>query len=455
MDRNALASMLMPEGSGPQYNALAMPSQVMSAYSPTWRDQLASWLMGDQRPSPERSRLVEGLTGSTGLSGGSGFGVADIVPGGQVLAAQEAGRKGDYSGMVMGMVGGPAGKVPGRGQLANALAPEQPKGFTAYHGSRHDFDKFDMSKIGTGEGAQAYGHGLYFAENEGVANSYKDKLGGVGGNPNKWQHLDYKKINDLKRDPKMLDEELRLERGYSEMLRKEIADTPYEDTKRLRQRNLDLSLGKISELESIKDGGRLYEVRINADPQDFLDWDKPLSQQSEKVRGALKAAGAKPDKYADTQGMRAWMGVKKDLDSEVSGLLDSIKMTFGRMTLDQAAGNAEKRLSGKLRDAGIPGIKYLDQGSRNKPLEFASRAEAEAAGYRYGGQEMPGGRFAPFDENGLYVSDQSGTRNYVLFRDDVIDIVRKYGVAFATTLYGAEAVNQAMGPQPNARAGEQ
>lgn len=128
MDRNALASMLMPEGSGPQYNALAMPSQVMSAYSPTWRDQLASWLMGDQKPSPERSRLVEGLTGSTGLSGGSGFGVADIVPGGQVLAAQEAGRKGDYSGMVMGMVGGPAGKVPGRGQIANALAPEQPRG---------------------------------------------------------------------------------------------------------------------------------------------------------------------------------------------------------------------------------------------------------------------------------------------------------------------------------------
>jgi hypothetical protein len=27
--------------------------------------------------------------------------------------------------------------------------------------------KFDMSKIGTGEGAQAYGHGLYFAEKEG------------------------------------------------------------------------------------------------------------------------------------------------------------------------------------------------------------------------------------------------------------------------------------------------
>ena len=42
-------------------------------------------------------------------------------------------------------------------------------GIKAYHGSPHDFDRFDLSKIGTGEGAQAYGHGLYFAENEGVA----------------------------------------------------------------------------------------------------------------------------------------------------------------------------------------------------------------------------------------------------------------------------------------------
>ena len=47
-----------------------------------------------------------------------------------------------------------------------------PDAITTYHGSPHDFDEFDMSKIGTGEGAQAYGHGLYFAENENVANIF-------------------------------------------------------------------------------------------------------------------------------------------------------------------------------------------------------------------------------------------------------------------------------------------
>ena len=48
---------------------------------------------------------------------------------------------------------------------------------TVYHGSPHKFDKFDASKIGTGEGAQAYGHGLYLAENPGVATDYARALG--------------------------------------------------------------------------------------------------------------------------------------------------------------------------------------------------------------------------------------------------------------------------------------
>ena len=41
-------------------------------------------------------------------------------------------------------------------------ATNAPKGLVikAYHGTSHSFDKFDMSKIGTGEGAQAYGLSL-------------------------------------------------------------------------------------------------------------------------------------------------------------------------------------------------------------------------------------------------------------------------------------------------------
>ena len=51
-----------------------------------------------------------------------------------------------------------------------------------------------------------------------------------------------------------------------------------------------------------------------------------------------------------------------------------------------------------LRDAGIPGIKYLDQGSR-------------AAG--------------------------EGSRNYVMFDDKLIDILRKYGIGLSASPLGA------------------
>jgi hypothetical protein len=58
----------------------------------------------------------------------------------------------------------------------NAAIPRQMNpqmGAIVYHGSPHKFDKFDSSKIGSGEGSQAYGHGLYVAESPDVARSYQ------------------------------------------------------------------------------------------------------------------------------------------------------------------------------------------------------------------------------------------------------------------------------------------
>lgn len=51
----------------------------------------------------------------------------------------------------------------------------------AYHGSPARFEKFDPSKIGTGEGAQKYGFGLYFSSSPDVAGKYRLKAGPDGG----------------------------------------------------------------------------------------------------------------------------------------------------------------------------------------------------------------------------------------------------------------------------------
>ena len=47
----------------------------------------------------------------------------------------------------------------------------------AYHGSPYTFDRFDLGEIGTGEGEQAHGWGLYFAKNREIAENYRDVLG--------------------------------------------------------------------------------------------------------------------------------------------------------------------------------------------------------------------------------------------------------------------------------------
>ena len=50
---------------------------------------------------------------------------------------------------------------------------------SAWHGTPHDFDGFDLGAIGTGEGAQAHGWGLYFAQNRKTSEVYRKRLSGI------------------------------------------------------------------------------------------------------------------------------------------------------------------------------------------------------------------------------------------------------------------------------------
>lgn len=56
------------------------------------------------------------------------------------------------------------------GDLSNS--PNSISPMKLYHGSPYEFDMFDSAKIGSGEGAQAFGTGIYLAENRDVARSY-------------------------------------------------------------------------------------------------------------------------------------------------------------------------------------------------------------------------------------------------------------------------------------------
>lgn len=184
-----------------------------------------------------------------------------------------------YSGLAaetaLNTVGMPAltGGVPA-GALGSAA-----KGIRAYHGSPHDFDRFDLSKIGTGEGAQAYGHGLYFAGNENVAKGYRDNLskdmfysptGRMFDPQSQLQHMN---IRVAARN-----NGTDLDATIARAMQLGDKNTP-DATRAMIAHDINVLRGFKDEGGIAKNPGRMYEVNINAKPEQFLDWDKPLAAQ--------------------------------------------------------------------------------------------------------------------------------------------------------------------------------
>ena len=219
-------------------------------------------------------------------------------------------------------------------------AEQEAKAWVAYHGTPHDFDEFDASKIGTGEGAQAYGHGLYFAENPEVAGQYQRAV--------TMQHAATperlaaeERLNAAIRASNAKIAELR-ERGIrpgTEEYDREMA--PLEEaTERART--------EVGERPS----GHLLTVEVHAKPEEMLDWDKTLSEQPEIVRNYLKSH---PQMAASLERQGAFL--KRE---PTGGAL--YRQHFQNYVL--ATKEQEAAASAQLRAAGIKGIRYLDQGSR-------------------------------------------------------------------------------------------
>lgn len=58
----------------------------------------------------------------------------------------------------------------------NENAPLNEEVFTLYHGSPYEFHKFSLNNIGTGEGLDKFGHGLYFTDSKEKAEYYANEL---------------------------------------------------------------------------------------------------------------------------------------------------------------------------------------------------------------------------------------------------------------------------------------
>lgn len=208
----------------------------------------------------------------------------------------------------------------------------------AYHGTPHAFERFDISKIGTGEGAQSWGWGLYFGGAREVAEHYRRQLSGEGSTP----------ANDVA--SYWLKEAEGDYKRAAFMLRKYLAETGQPESGSDALKVLDSG-----------GSGRTFHVELPGDESRYVLWDRPMSEQPEAVRAAFAKHGI---------GAEAAEGVSTAGSGTGGAAYEALAMQLGAAT--RAPGASFDRWKGNpmaasraLADEGIVGIKYLDQVSRD------------------------------------------------------------------------------------------
>lgn len=304
-------------------------------------------------PDPRTYAAVSGLLGTAPDE--MGFSVMNP----QYESIMQTARPAFAAGTVLGMAptGGKAAAMTGRaiGPTAAGMAERylQRQGLMpsldVWHGSPHTLPptarnplgEFDASKIGTGEGAQVYGHGIYTAEAPAVATEYaKANRGRGAAADNLLENLSPGIRVDAMRALNMKDGFIR-----QAMLDDLMASNPKD--------------AKILQSINEQKAGNLYKVNLPDEmiPK-MLDYDKHISEQSPEVQKILLP-------YQKEIGGSFGTGQQ---------ILKAIAFERRMKGLD----DSPVAVAQQLKEMGIPGIKYLDQGSRKPGVSSMTQAQMDA-----------------------------------------------------------------------------
>ncbi|MDD2709807.1 MAG: hypothetical protein PHV34_17630 [Verrucomicrobiae bacterium] len=308
-----------------------------------------------------------------------------------------------------------------QGPIALRLQP-------AYHGTPHDIEgHFKLEKIGTGEGAQAYGWGLYFAENPKVAEQYRTEL-------SKSLYYDGKPVDDdprLKINPKDVAIQWVAKNGRDGAII--IADYNIRSSHGLgdvheKAKEARSWVDKIDP-EKIATGGdgNFYTVDIDdAALETFLDWDRPLSEQPEKTRQILLDSGL--IKETPESPRNGWYSMDGGKTSSADPSGEEIYRSMVG-TGNRGFGQGEQGVSMLLGKLGIKGIRYLDEGSRGRgdPVQQEDGKWRVTDGDFYKD-------FTNKDEAQKY-ADSGRTHNLVVFDPSIIKITHKNGKPVGDVLF--------------------
>jgi hypothetical protein len=189
------------------------------------------------------------------------------------------------------------------------------------HSSPYSFKQFDLGHAGSGEGAAAYGHGVYLWENPKVGEWYRKNF---------QSGLDAQK-GALSSQRRALEQKLNQPRGISN-----------EEALKLRR--------TIRELRTAEEAGdytaKVYDVEVPDEVLDrVMDWNKPLKEQSETVQAGINKLS------------------RRIYDSEGLERMNNYTVEEIYRDLAEVLGSQEAA-SQALRRKGIVGHRYLDGDSR-------------------------------------------------------------------------------------------
>jgi len=379
------------------------PMGEIKPYDPTVREQLAEFLQaGFERFGMDRFRArkhAQSLIGGPNSNLPLDMGLADIVPFlGTALQTQEAVRMGEDAvtsakqgnygtaalqagGAALGLVPGAAGTAKaamavGRAgeRLAEKTVPQiMEKGgtmadllqalshgsrsqLTAYHGTPHTVDKFDSKKIGTGEGNQTYGYGLYFAENKDVAGSYATALS---------EPKLFVRGKEVKIEPGSPTDTASawladvFDRGFFSSKTADPFEQAIADIQNAPVPDKDSVIAAVRDLKArgatMKQGGNLYTVDIPDEMvAKMLDFEAPFNKQPKSVQEAIKASGILKDYKANLSDFSSPM-MTRNKNMRGENIMQFLEFKLG----------GPEQVAARLQELGIPGVRYLDAGSRD------------------------------------------------------------------------------------------
>ena len=267
------------------------------------------------------------------------------------------------------------------------------KQVAAWHGSPHSFDKFTTAAIGTGEGFQAFGWGLYFTDLKSIANTYAEKL-----SKNTYRY-DGLTINELEDKNMLVDPTTQL---WIRRLERTKPDNKEEALEWFKDRKGDISknqhdeiLNIINSIEIIPPSNRnLYKVSLHKGKQpsdyDWLEWDKELTRDQMKKIIDNDIDGSIIEALENNFYEGFIIRTNEDLLTVMEGVRLTGKDLYKILKNNIGEDVSDKEASLALLSAGIDGIKY--------PAESISRGVTSdtARGFNY----------VVFDENAITIEEQ-------------------------------------------------